>query len=100
MGGILHLSDIHFNCENKAAVQAATQCAEEGDFQLIAITGDITQFGHVDEFEAARAWVKTLSKPVLITPGNHDTPYAGLIDRAFSPFARYQQYFGEPWQGR
>jgi 3',5'-cyclic AMP phosphodiesterase CpdA len=100
MGGILHLSDIHFCCENKAALAAATECAESGDFQLIAITGDITQFGHVAEFEAARAWVKTLSRPVLITPGNHDTPYAGLAARAFAPFARYRSYFGEPWQGR
>lgn len=98
MGGILHLSDIHFCCENKAAVAAVTRCAEQGDFQLIAITGDITQFGHVEEFEAAKAWVDTLGKPVLITPGNHDTPYAGLVDRAFAPFARYRKYFGEPWQ--
>jgi 3',5'-cyclic AMP phosphodiesterase CpdA len=98
MGGILHLSDIHFCCENKAALAAATECAETGDFQLIAITGDITQYGHVAEFKAAKAWVDTLSKPVLITPGNHDTPYAGLVDRAFAPFARYERYFGAAWR--
>ena len=33
----------------------------------------------------------------MITPGNHDTPYAGLIERALSPFARYEHYFGSPW---
>jgi 3',5'-cyclic AMP phosphodiesterase CpdA len=35
---------------------------------------------------------------VIITPGNHDTPYAGLIDRAISPFARYEKYFGPAWR--
>jgi 3',5'-cyclic AMP phosphodiesterase CpdA len=99
MGAILHLSDIHFGCENKDAVRAAAECAASGDFQLIAISGDITQFGHTDEFEAAKAWVETLPKPVMITPGNHDTPYAGLIDRAVSPFARYEKYFGPAWRG-
>jgi 3',5'-cyclic AMP phosphodiesterase CpdA len=94
MAGILHLTDIHFGCENKAAVEAVAACAAEGGFQLVAITGDITQFGDVAEFEAAKRWVDALPKPVLLTPGNHDTPYAGLIDRAFAPFARYEKYFG------
>ena len=95
MGGILHMSDIHFGCENKAAVAAAAEIAQAGEFQLIVISGDITQFGHVDEFEAAAAWVSALPRPVMITPGNHDTPYAGLIDRAIAPFARFERYFGQ-----
>lgn len=94
MRGILHFSDIHFGCENKAAVAAAAAWAHDGDFQLIAITGDITQYGHRDEFKAAAAWVETLPGPVLITPGNHDTPYAGIVDRVVAPFARYERYFG------
>jgi 3',5'-cyclic AMP phosphodiesterase CpdA len=94
MGGILHMSDIHFGCENKAAIAAATDIAYAGDFQLIVISGDITQFGHVSEFEAAAAWVATLPAPVLITPGNHDTPYAGMVARAIAPWSRYERYFG------
>lgn len=96
-GGILHLSDIHFGCENKDAVAAAAECAHAGGFQLTAITGDITQFGHQHEFDDAARWVETLPRPVLMTPGNHDTPYAGLIDRAVAPFARYEHRFGPPW---
>lgn len=99
MGRILHLSDIHFGCENKAAVAAAAECAHAGGFDLIAITGDVTQFGHEAEFDAACAWIRALPHPVLITPGNHDTPWAGMIDRLFQPFARYERRFGPAWSG-
>lgn len=97
MGRILHLSDIHFGCENKTAVAAAADFAHAGGFDLTAITGDVTQFGHEAEFDAASAWIEALPRPVLITPGNHDTPWAGMFDRLFQPFARYERRFGPAW---
>lgn len=97
MGGVLHLSDIHFGCENKAAVAAVAELAAQGDFELIVISGDLTQYGRRSEFEAAAAWTGRLPGPLLITPGNHDTPYAGLLARAFVPFGRYERYFGAAW---
>ena len=99
MGRILHLSDIHFGCENKAAVAAAAECAHAGGFDLIAITGDVTQYGREDEFDAAAAWIGALPRPVLLTPGNHDTPWAGMVDRLFWPFRRYERRFGPAWSG-
>src|SRR5262249_21773398 len=63
-------------------------------FDLIAITGDITQYGAVPEFAAARAWINALPGPCLITPGNHDTPWAGIVSRVFSPWGRYERCFG------
>jgi len=97
MGKILHLSDIHFGCENKAAVAAAGECAHKGGFDLIAITGDITQYGHEEEFDAAKAFVDGLPQPILMTPGNHDTPWFGMVDRIVQPFARYERRFGPAW---
>lgn len=97
MGRILHLSDIHFGAENKAAVEAAAAFSAAGDFDLIAITGDITQFGHHDEFANASVWVKALPHPVLITPGNHDTPYVGVAERLVAPFIRFERAFGPAW---
>lgn len=99
MGRILHLSDIHFGAENKAAVAAAAECAHAGKFDLTAITGDVTQYGHEAEFDAAQAWVTALPHPVLMTPGNHDTPWAGMFDRLFQPFERYERRFGPAWSG-
>lgn len=99
MPGILHLTDIHFGCENQAAVEAVGNWARAGDYQLIVITGDITQSGRREEFEDAARWVASLPQPVLVTPGNHDTPYSNLYSRAVAPFARYERFFGPAWAG-
>ena len=91
---LLHLSDIHFGCENKAAVAAALDHAVQGLFDVIVVTGDVTQFGAVSEFRSARSWLEALPSPRVCTPGNHDTPYLGLVDRVFWPFKRYAAYIG------
>ena len=95
-GRILHVSDIHFGCENKAAVEAVLQIARTEAFDLVAITGDITQFGAPEEFAAARAFVNALPPRRLLTPGNHDVPYA-TPERLYAPFERYRKNLGEPW---
>lgn len=97
MSAILHVSDIHFGCQNKAAVQAVGEIARAGGYALIVVSGDITQFGRPREFADAAAWIAELGGPIMLTPGNHDTPYAGLIERAVSPFSRYERHFGSPW---
>ena len=60
------------------------------------VTGDLTMDGRPAEFVAARAWLDRLPSPVLVTPGNHDTPYRNLLLRALTPFHRYRRYIGEP----
>lgn len=95
LGRILHLSDIHFGCENKAALAQVMHVAHTGPFDLIAITGDITQFGRTEEFAAAAAWIGSLPPQRLITPGNHDVPYA-TPERLYAPFARFRRTFGDP----
>ena len=91
---LLHLSDIHFGCENKHAVAAAAEYAAGGLFDAIVVTGDVTQFGATSEFQAAKTWVEALPRPLVCTPGNHDTPYLGLLDRLFWPFRRYGSFIG------
>ena len=75
---ILHLSDIHFGCENKPAVAAVRDFILSQPFDLLAVTGDVTTVGALQEFRDAAAWLKALPGPQLGTPGNHDTPYADL----------------------
>lgn len=94
MSRIAHLSDIHFGGENVGAVAGARAWLDEQKPDLIVITGDLTSFGRPGEFDRAVAWVGGLTAPLLITPGNHDTPYLGLIDRLVAPFARYERGFG------
>lgn len=91
---IVHLSDIHFGDENRAAVAAAAArvVAEQPD--LTIISGDLTRFGETAEFAAAAAWIQTLPGPKLITPGNHDAPYLAWVERFFAPFARFERAIG------
>jgi 3',5'-cyclic AMP phosphodiesterase CpdA len=94
MPRIAHLSDIHFGGENVEAVDGVTAWLAREAPDLIVVTGDLTSFGRHSEFQRASAWASGLSAPLLVTPGNHDTPYLGLIDRLIAPFARYERGFG------
>jgi 3',5'-cyclic AMP phosphodiesterase CpdA len=91
---IAHLSDIHFGGENVAAVTGVAELLRKGGFDLTIVSGDLTQFGEIGEFDAAAAWLKTVPGPVLVTPGNHDAPYIAWFERFFSPFGRFERLIG------
>lgn len=91
---IAHLSDIHFGGENVAAVTGAAELIAEGGFDLIIVSGDLTQFGEVAEFQAAAAWLATLPGPQLVCPGNHDSPYLAWWERFGAPFGRFERLVG------
>jgi 3',5'-cyclic AMP phosphodiesterase CpdA len=90
---LLHLTDIHFGAENTLAAAAAVEFAHGERFDLLVVSGDVTQDGRPIEFEAAARWWAALPGPKMVTPGNHDMPQihpARLLD----PFGRYEKRFG------
>ena len=91
---LAHLSDIHFGGENVGAVEGAVQRLHEEALDAVVVSGDLTQFGELPEFAAARGWLDRLPKPLLVTPGNHDSPYLALGERLFTPFDRYAKAIG------
>jgi 3',5'-cyclic AMP phosphodiesterase CpdA len=91
---LAHISDIHFGGENAAAVASATAYVNAGGFDLVVVTGDLTRFAEVDEFERAAAWLTQIRAPKLVTPGNHDAPYLAWGERIFAPFKRYEEAIG------
>jgi 3',5'-cyclic AMP phosphodiesterase CpdA len=92
---LAHLSDIHFGGdENKAAVAAAATFLHAESFDLVVISGDLTRFGEIREFEQAAAWLASLPEPRLVTPGNHDAPYLAWAERVVAPFRRYERHIG------
>ena len=90
---LLHLADIHFGAENTLAAAAAVNYARSEPFDLLVLSGDVTQDGRSIEFEAAARWFAALPGPKMVTPGNHDIPRAPLA-RLFDPFGRYEKRFG------
>ena len=91
---LAHLSDIHFGGENAPAVAAATELLNAGGFDLVVVTGDVTRYAEVAEFEAAASWLAQVEAPKLVTPGNHDAPYLAWAERIFTPFRRYEHAIG------
>lgn len=90
---LLHLTDIHFGAENTLAAAAAAEFAHAEAFDLLVLSGDVTQDGRPIEFEAAARWWNAMPGPKIATPGNHDIPQVH-IERLFNPFGRYEQRFG------
>lgn len=75
---ILHLSDVHFGRPHVPAhVAAAEEFAAAGEFDAIAVSGDLSQRARRREFEQARALLTRLGDiaPVLVVPGNHDAAW-------------------------
>jgi 3',5'-cyclic AMP phosphodiesterase CpdA len=91
---LAHLSDIHFGGENAEAVAAALAYLNDGRFDLVVVSGDLTRFGEIEEFRSAAAFLKKIVAPKLVTPGNHDAPYLAWGERIFTPFRRYEQLIG------
>ncbi len=97
---VIQFSDIHFGGEDAPALEAATQYAIDAAADLIIVTGDLTLNGLPREFRSAEKWLARLPQPLLITPGNHDTPYWNLPLRALQPFKRYKRFIGPPSASR
>jgi 3',5'-cyclic AMP phosphodiesterase CpdA len=103
---LVQLSDIHFGGENKEAVEATCAWIAENKPDLVVVAGDLTLDGKVTEFDAAAAWLKRLPDPMIVVPGNHDTPFVGpaeLFERFTRPWRRFSARFGEEdgaaWRG-
>lgn len=89
---LMHLSDIHFGREDRAALEATRTFAERIRPDAIIVAGDITQKGRRREFSEAREWFCGLDFPVIVAPGNHDTPLTHIAARMVNPFGRYARY--------
>lgn len=96
MGRILQFSDIHFGCEHRRACSAALDYAHANTADLILITGDITQQGFPDEFDAAGEWIRRMPDPRFVIVGNHDVPYWSLTARLFHPWKAFERATGHP----
>lgn len=103
---LVQLSDIHFGGENCDAVDAAASWIRDEAPDLIVVAGDLTLDGKASEFDAAAAWLSRLPRPMILAPGNHDTPFVGpgeLWERFTRPWRRFRDRFGDEdgafWRG-
>jgi 3',5'-cyclic AMP phosphodiesterase CpdA len=98
---ILHVSDLHFGRSSVARqVAGVERLFEQERFDLIVISGDLSQRTRTHEFEQARAFIESAEQhaPVIVVPGNHDTAWwtapMGIGSRA-KMYERYQRFIRE-----
>lgn len=96
MGRLLQFSDIHFGVEHPDACEAALEYAHATPSDLILITGDVTQKGLPNEFEAAGDWIRAMPEPRFVIVGNHDVPYYDVMARVFNPWEAFETATGHP----
>lgn len=91
---LLHLSDLHFGTEKPECLMAIQQFCRDHSIEAIAVSGDLTQRARFLQFLSCKYFLERLNLPYLVVPGNHDIPLYHVFNRVFSPFARYQAFFG------
>jgi 3',5'-cyclic AMP phosphodiesterase CpdA len=91
---ILHVSDLHFGRAQSAALhEALRRLTEEVEPELVVASGDLAQRGRRGELEAAAQLLRSLDRPLLVVPGNHDIPHA-FPARFTRPWAEFERVWG------
>jgi len=98
---LFHCSDLHFGHpavpEQYEAIEALIQ---ERKYDVVAISGDVSQRARAGEFQRAREFIRQAEKVshTIVVPGNHDVAWwlapLGFGDHA-KMFARYRAYISE-----
>ena len=88
---LVHLTDLHFGCEDHAALGAVGKYVRDRRPDAVIVTGDISKDGLQSELDRACAWMRDLEAPVMLTPGNHDVPYYNPVGRLLYPWDRYRR---------
>jgi 3',5'-cyclic AMP phosphodiesterase CpdA len=91
MRRIAHISDLHFGAEDPAAVQALAADLQGWPYDLLVVSGDLTQRARHRQFRAAMDFLKRVNGRWLCVPGNHDIPLYDVVRRFLSPLGRYRQ---------
>jgi 3',5'-cyclic AMP phosphodiesterase CpdA len=86
---IAHISDLHFGAHDPAIVAGLTAELNADPPDLVAISGDLTQYASRREFAQARQFIDGLTSPVLAVPGNHDLTAFNLPERFSRPYGRW-----------
>jgi 3',5'-cyclic AMP phosphodiesterase CpdA len=94
----LHVSDLHFGSPAVLAqLDAIAQMILDRRFDVVAVSGDLSQRARPGEFQAARHFLRDAAKVsrTIVVPGNHDVKWwrapLGVGSRA-SAIANYARY--------
>jgi 3',5'-cyclic AMP phosphodiesterase CpdA len=98
---VFHVSDLHFGWPAvPEQIEAIEQIIQVGKFDVVAISGDLTQRARAGEFQRAAAFIRDARKVsrVITIPGNHDVKWwrapLGLGDKS-KVYENYRTFIDE-----
>jgi 3',5'-cyclic AMP phosphodiesterase CpdA len=72
---VLQLSDLHAGTREEPEVEGDLKTlVAAADPELVVVSGDLTNRNRPAEHERAAAFLRSLQRPLLVVPGNHDIP--------------------------
>jgi 3',5'-cyclic AMP phosphodiesterase CpdA len=86
---VLHLSDLHFGAGDDAAIErGAPVLIDRFQPELVIASGDLSHRGRASQLGDSARFLRSLGRPVLAIPGNHDIPYSfpARFTRSFRAF--------------
>ena len=95
---VFHVSDLHFGKPAvPAQIEAIEEIIQEGKFDVVAVSGDLSQRSRSGEFQRAAAFLRDARRvsKVICVPGNHDVKwwYAPLaIGRPEKLYENYERF--------
>jgi 3',5'-cyclic AMP phosphodiesterase CpdA len=98
---LFHCSDLHFGHPAvPEQYEAIERLIEERRFDVVAISGDVSQRARSGEFQRAREFIRQAEKVsrTIVVPGNHDVAwwYAPLgIGDSSKMLAKYREYISD-----
>jgi 3',5'-cyclic AMP phosphodiesterase CpdA len=91
---VLHLSDLHYGAGDDDAIErGAPVLIDRFEPELVIASGDLSHRGREDQLANASRFLRSLGRPVLAIPGNHDIPYT-FPARFTRSFREFQQQWG------
>jgi 3',5'-cyclic AMP phosphodiesterase CpdA len=98
---VFHVSDLHFGRPTvPEQIEAIERIIQDGKFDVVAISGDLSQRAKAAEFQRAQAFIRDVNRvsKTIVVPGNHDVIWwkapLGFGDER-RMYAQYHEYISE-----
>jgi 3',5'-cyclic AMP phosphodiesterase CpdA len=98
MRTLVHLSDLHFGRVDPQILAPLIKTVSEIKPDLVAVSGDLTQRAHSQQFREARTFLDALPQPQIVVPGNHDVPLHNVFARFLQPLDKYKRHITDDLQ--
>lgn len=101
MTRLFHVSDLHFGRPAvPAQIEAIEALIQSAKFDVVAISGDVSQRARSGEFQRAHKFIRDAEEVsrTIVVPGNHDVQWwkAPLgLGRRLAPLASYRKFVSE-----